>query len=98
MDLADRLLLAFESQSGLPYPYVNLHTGTGHHSKDYVGLVSPAEVGTLQLEFKYLSHLTDDPTYWRSAEKVMGVLKGALMEHNLASVFMKYDSISSAPR
>ncbi|KAF6754190.1 glycoside hydrolase family 47 protein, partial [Ephemerocybe angulata] len=90
IDLADRLSVTFDSPTGLPYPYVNLHAGTGHHAKDYPGLVSAAEVGTLQLEFKYLSHVTGDPKYWRSVEKVMTVLKNALLEHNLASVFMNH--------
>jgi mannosyl-oligosaccharide alpha-1,2-mannosidase len=71
VDLADRLSAVFDdSPSGLPYPYVNLLERKGVHSKDYTGLVSVAEVGTLQLEFKYLSHITDDPTYWRYVEKV----------------------------
>lgn len=33
-------------------------------------MASLAEAGTLQLEFKYLSHLTGDYTYWDKAERV----------------------------
>jgi len=39
------------------------------------GLLSIAEVTTLQLEFKYLSHLTDDEVYWRKVEHAMQVVK-----------------------
>jgi hypothetical protein len=70
IDLADRMLPAFETPSGLPFPVVNLGKREGHHTKDFPGLSSIAEVATLQLEFRYLSHLTDDEKYWRAAEKV----------------------------
>jgi hypothetical protein len=33
-------------------------------------MASLAEAGTLQLEFKYLSHLTGDYTYWDKVERV----------------------------
>lgn len=69
-DLGDRLLGAFNSPSGLPYSGINLHTREGVPDRDNHGLVSLAEAATLQLELKYLSHLTDDPIYWRKAERV----------------------------
>lgn len=37
---------------------------------DNNGWVSTAEATTLQLEFKYLSELTEDDRYWKAAEKV----------------------------
>ena len=74
IDLADRMLPAFETPSGLPFPLVNLGKGEGHRGKDSPGLSSIAEVATLQLEFRYLSHLTGDEKYWRIVEKVRGSL------------------------
>jgi uncharacterized protein YyaL (SSP411 family) len=57
-DLADRLLPAFESATGMPYVRVNLRTG----EKD--GRVNnPAEIGTLMLEFGALSRITGNPVY-----------------------------------
>ncbi|KIM47401.1 glycoside hydrolase family 47 protein [Hebeloma cylindrosporum] len=91
VDLADRMLPAFETPSGIPFPYVNLAKGEGRHAKDFPGLSSIAEVATLQLEFRYLSHLTDDEKYWRAAEKVMEVVKRARLPHGLASVFIAID-------
>lgn len=41
-------------------------------------MASLAEAGTLQLEFKYLSHLTGDYTYWDKAEKVGASLAAAV--------------------
>lgn len=70
VELGDRMLGAFETPSGLPLPMVNLHTkeGVGEEYSKY--LVSTAEAATLQLEYKYLSYLTDNEQYWVKAEKV----------------------------
>lgn len=70
IDLADRILPAFDTPVGLPTTLVNLHRRVGVSDPDNPGLVSTAEAGTLQLEFRYLSHLTDNEIYW---DKVEGV-------------------------
>ncbi|OBZ68634.1 Mannosyl-oligosaccharide 1,2-alpha-mannosidase [Grifola frondosa] len=69
-DLADRIMPTFDTPSGLPLSLVNLAKREGVPDKDNRGLVSTAEVSTLQLEFKYLSHLIDDESYWEKAETV----------------------------
>jgi uncharacterized protein YyaL (SSP411 family) len=70
-DLADRMLPAFDNTpSGLPLPMVNLQKRKGVHSKDNHDLLSTAEVATIQLEFRYLSELTDEDIYWKTVEKV----------------------------
>ncbi|KAG9127278.1 mannosyl-oligosaccharide alpha-1,2-mannosidase [Ceratobasidium sp. 392] len=77
-ELADRIMPVFETPSGLPTSMVNLCASKndgvcvskGVLDKDNNNLVSVAEVATLQLEFKYLSFLTDEDSYWRTAEKV----------------------------
>jgi endoplasmic reticulum Man9GlcNAc2 1,2-alpha-mannosidase len=70
VDLADRLMAAFESPTGLPWSLINLGKRQGIPDKDNNRWASLAEVGTLALEFKYLSHLTGDMTYWRKVETV----------------------------
>jgi len=70
VDLADRILPAFDSSSGLPQSMVNLGTGRGIPNADFPSLVSTAEVATLQLELRYLSYLTGNDVYWRKAENV----------------------------
>jgi hypothetical protein len=57
-DLGRRLLPAFDSPTGLPYVYVNLHTGQVRDPK-----TNPAETGTLLLEFGTLSKLTGNPVF-----------------------------------
>ncbi len=65
-DLADRLMPAFRSSTGMPYRYVNLHTGRPS------GPVSnPAEIGTLMLEFGTLTRLTGDSAYYRAAKRAI---------------------------
>lgn len=87
-DLADRILGAFESKSGVPYASVNLKTGQGIPSHDDGGASSTAEAATLQLEFKYLSKLTGEAEYWHKAEKVMQVIDDNGMEDGLLPIYI----------
>lgn len=70
VDLADRLLPAFDTSSGVPQAMSNLGDRVGVYDFGNGGMVSTAEVTTLQLEFRYLSHLTGDYKYWDKAENV----------------------------
>ncbi|GLB43628.1 putative glycosyl hydrolase 47 family protein [Lyophyllum shimeji] len=90
-ELADRILPVFETPSGLPHPMINLAKGVGVANADFTGLVSTAEVATLQLEFRYLSHLTGNDDYWRRVENAMRIIKSARLPHGLASIFMSVD-------
>src|SRR6266481_4613128 len=65
-DLGNRLLPVFNSPTGLPYVYVNLHTG---HARDPV--TNPAETGTLLLEFGTLSKLTGKPFFYDKAKRAL---------------------------
>jgi mannosyl-oligosaccharide alpha-1,2-mannosidase len=91
-DLADRLLSAYESPSGIPYASVHLGRKVGLPSHADGGSSSMAEAATLQLEMKYLSHITGDERYWRRAEKVMQVLDDNAMEAGLLPIFVHPDT------
>src|SRR6266496_5004067 len=65
-DLGNRLLPVFDSPTGLPYVYVNLHTG---QIRDAV--TNPAETGTLLLEFGTLSKLTGKPVFYEKAKRAL---------------------------
>ncbi|GAA6025092.1 hypothetical protein JCM11491_004778 [Sporobolomyces phaffii] len=84
VDLADRLLPAFETKSGLPLSFVNLSKRKGLPDPDNHGLVS--------LEFKYLSELTGNPVYWDAAEKAMEVIRSAPSKDGLVPIFMRPDT------
>ncbi|QRV76440.1 glycoside hydrolase family 47 protein [Ceratobasidium sp. AG-Ba] len=94
-ELADRIMPVFETPSGLPTSMVNLCASKkegvcvskGILDQDNNNLVSVAEAATLQLEFKYLSFLTDEDGYWRAAEKVMAVIKRGMMQP-IVPIFM----------
>jgi mannosyl-oligosaccharide alpha-1,2-mannosidase len=58
VDLADRLLSAYESRPGIPYASVNLHTRQGIPSHADSSASSIAEFTTLQLEMKYINYVT----------------------------------------
>ncbi|KAJ2916907.1 hypothetical protein MD484_g3531, partial [Candolleomyces efflorescens] len=88
VDLADRLLTAFETPTGLPLPMVNLKQRKGVGEEYNQWMVSTAEATTLQLEFRYLSYLTDNEEYWYKAERVMKVVKDAKTEMNLAPIYI----------
>ncbi|KAJ3077486.1 Mannosyl-oligosaccharide 1,2-alpha-mannosidase IB, partial [Quaeritorhiza haematococci] len=63
VELADRLLPAFDTPTGIPVNYVNLKSGD-----ITAGFVANlAEAGTLALEFQYLSDVTGDPKYAEAA-------------------------------
>lgn len=87
-DLADRLLGAFDSPSGIPFASVNLKTSEGVPSHADAGASSTAEAASLQLEFKYLAYLTGEKNYWERAERVMKVIDDNGREDGLLPIFL----------
>ncbi|KAH7364313.1 glycoside hydrolase family 47 protein [Rhexocercosporidium sp. MPI-PUGE-AT-0058] len=87
-DLANRLIGAFDSPSGVPFASVNLKTNIGVPSHDDGGASSTAEAATLQLELKYLSKLTGETFYWEKAEKVIQVIDDNGMEDGLLPIYI----------
>ncbi|KAG6829765.1 hypothetical protein H0H92_003555 [Tricholoma furcatifolium] len=87
-ELAERILPAFETKTGLPLPMINLGKREGVPDPYSANIISTAEVSTLQLEFRYLSHLLDDDVYWRRVENVMRVIKEARLPSGLAAIHM----------
>jgi mannosyl-oligosaccharide alpha-1,2-mannosidase len=63
-DLADRLLPAFDTPTGMPFRYINLRSGARRGS-----VLSPAEIGTFLPEWGTLSRLTGDPRYAAATRK-----------------------------
>ena len=70
-ELAERLLHAFETPSGIPLREVNLLTGEAFPDTDNRNASSLAEATTIQLEFKTLAHRTGEEKFWRIAERPM---------------------------
>lgn len=91
-DLANRIIGAFDSPTGIPYASVNLHSGVGIRSHTDMGASSTAEVATLQLEFKYLAKLTGETLYWEKAEQVIAALDNNHPEDGLVPIYVHPES------
>lgn len=92
VDLADRLLSAYESRSGIPYASVNIGTREGLRSHTDNGASSTAEATTLQLEMKYLANLTGNEVYWQKAENVMKIVDDHRRPDGLLPIFVHPDT------
>ena len=62
IDIGDRLLPAFKTNSEIPFSDVNLLTGRAHAPR-WGPDSSTSEVTSIQLEFIDLSRVTDDAKY-----------------------------------
>ena len=90
--LADRLLGAFDSQSGVPYASIQLDAGQGIGSNDMMSSSSTAEATTLQIEMKYLSNLSGNATYWPKTEHVMEVVDSSHPQDGLVPIYIGPES------
>ncbi|XP_066509689.1 endoplasmic reticulum mannosyl-oligosaccharide 1,2-alpha-mannosidase-like isoform X2 [Hoplias malabaricus] len=69
-DIGSRLMPAFSTPSKIPYSDVNIGKGTAHPPR-WTSDSTVAEVTSIQLEFRELSHLTGDPKYQAAVMEVM---------------------------
>ncbi|VDN06448.1 unnamed protein product [Thelazia callipaeda] len=74
-DVADILLPAFDTPTGIPHALVNPVTGKSHNwgwaNGDYSIL---SEFGSLQLEFEYLSQLTQNMVYSKKVKRIQEMI------------------------
>uniref|UniRef100_A0A3P9PSG1 alpha-1,2-Mannosidase n=1 Tax=Poecilia reticulata TaxID=8081 RepID=A0A3P9PSG1_POERE len=69
-DVGSRLMPAFNTQSKIPYSDVNIGKGTAHPPR-WTSDSTVAEVTSIQLEFRELSRLTQEPQYQAAVAEVM---------------------------
>ena len=60
------MLPMFNSPTGMPYEYVNLHTGAVRGTKS-----NPAEIGSLLIEYGMLARLTGKQEYYDKAKRAL---------------------------
>ncbi len=91
-DLGDRLLPAFNTPTGIPRASVSLGTGAASNPGWTGGSSILSELGTLQVEFRYLSRATGVPTYARKVEAVMERMEGLRPPHGLYPIYISADT------
>ncbi|XP_054876494.1 mannosidase, alpha, class 1B, member 1b isoform X2 [Poeciliopsis prolifica] len=69
-DVGSRLMPAFNTQSKIPYSDVNIGKGSAHPPR-WTSDSTVAEVTSIQLEFRELSRLTQEPQYQAAVAEVM---------------------------
>ncbi len=65
-ELGRRMLPMFDSPTGMPYEYVNLHTGAVRGARS-----NPAEIGTLLIEYGMLARHTGKQEYYDKAKHAL---------------------------
>lgn len=74
--VADKMLPAFQTPTGIPYALINFRSGS---SKNYGwasgGSSILSEFGTIHLEFAYLSDVTGNSVYRDRVQNIRSVLK-----------------------
>ncbi|KRT82488.1 glycoside hydrolase, partial [Oryctes borbonicus] len=91
VDLGDRLLPCFGTETGIPYSDINLYTMNAHSPK-WSPDSSTAEVTTIQLEFRDLSRATGDPKYENAVNKVTEHIHGLHKKDGLVPIFINPSS------
>ncbi|EFJ24543.1 hypothetical protein SELMODRAFT_101351, partial [Selaginella moellendorffii] len=95
--LADRLLPAFNTETGIPYGRVNLASG---EARNLVGASVLAELGTLQVEFIALSQRTGLQKYRIKVETAMRTIQKIFPKDGLLPVYIdphtlqRYDKVT----
>ncbi|CAL5361029.1 hypothetical protein CsSME_00051857 [Camellia sinensis var. sinensis] len=87
-DIADRLLPAWDTQSGIPYNVINLAHGNAHNPGWTGGDSILADSATEQVEFIALSQRTGDPKYQQKVENVIAQLNKTFPADGLLPIYI----------
>ncbi|KAF3623804.1 Mannosyl-oligosaccharide 1,2-alpha-mannosidase MNS2 [Capsicum annuum] len=87
-DIADRLLPAWNTETGIPYNIINLAHGNPHNPGWTGGDSILADSGTEQLEFIALSQRTGDRRYQEKVENVILELNKTFPDDGLLPIYI----------
>lgn len=87
-DIADRLLPAWDTPTGIPYNIINLAHGNAHNPSWTGGDSILADSGTEQLEFIVLSQRTGDPKYQQKVENTITQLNKTFPDDGLLPIYI----------
>ncbi|KAL5699617.1 mannosyl-oligosaccharide 1,2-alpha-mannosidase [Ranunculus cassubicifolius] len=88
VDIADRLLPAWDTPSGIPYNTINLQNGNPHNPGWTGGESILADSGTEQLEFIALSQRTGDAKYQKKVENVITQIRKNFPADGLLPIYI----------
>lgn len=91
-DIADRLLPAWDTPSGIPRNIINLAHGNAHNPSWTGGESILADSATEQLEFIALSQRTGDPKYQQKVENVILQLNKTFPADGLLPIYINPDT------
>ncbi|KAG0479435.1 hypothetical protein HPP92_010192 [Vanilla planifolia] len=95
-DIADKLLPAWSTPTGIPYNRINLAHGNPHNFGWAGGNSILADSGTEQLEFIALSQRTGNPKYQQKVEGVISQLQKTFPHDGLLSIYINPHSGTSS--
>jgi len=95
--LADKLMPAFNTPTGLPAAQINLRTGATGWYGWTGGAALLAEIATCQMEFAALSARTGDARYGAAAQKTIDLLDSLHAPHGLYPIYINPTTGSFAP-
>jgi mannosyl-oligosaccharide alpha-1,2-mannosidase len=88
-DVATRMAdIAFQDPFGIPYGTIGLKSGKAFNPSWVSGASAVSEIGTLQLEFSYLSHLTGDSSLEKKGRRVMRHLERLNVTDGLYPIYL----------
>jgi mannosyl-oligosaccharide alpha-1,2-mannosidase len=91
-EIADRLLPAWDTRTGIPYTTINLDSGRAHNPGWTGGSSVLADLGTEQVEFIGLSQRTGDPKYKQKVENVIKQLRKIFPKDGLLPIYISADN------
>lgn len=94
VEIADRLLPAFGTPSGLPVNRIDLQHGLADLRRSVspnYGTVNIAEAGSVQLEFRDLSRATGNSKYQAAADHDLNII----LDSSNSGLYPQYFSVSS---
>mmetsp|Transcript_13337 Transcript_13337/g.28962 ORF Transcript_13337/g.28962 Transcript_13337/m.28962 type:complete len:725 (+) Transcript_13337:382-2556(+) len=89
-DLGKRLFKAFDSPSGLPWGQVNLGKACcGRNAQWAGGNAILSEVGTLQVEFRYLARATGKKEYAEKSDHAFAIMNDLMPKDGLMPLYVR---------
>lgn len=90
LDLGKRLIKAFDNtNTGIPFAQISPAFGNANNLNWSPGAALVAEFGTLQLENRYLSHVTGEPQFARKTEHAIEILREISRDDGLFPIFVR---------